>query len=113
VGVHFGPIGMAAAWVVATPLLVLVSSSLSLPVIGLSWRRLGGAIWPPLTAALGMGLAVGGVDRLLPAMAPLPRLAILVPAGVAAYAALVMLVARPLVVQALAMVRGRSRPATA
>ena len=42
VGVYYGPLGMAAAWVMATPLLVLVSSSLSLPVIGLSWRRLGG-----------------------------------------------------------------------
>ncbi|MGN6123847.1 MAG: lipopolysaccharide biosynthesis protein [Sphingomonas oligoaromativorans] len=113
VGVYYGPLGMAAAWVVATPLLVLVSSSLSLPVIGLSWRRLGGAIWPPLVAALGMGLVVTGVDRLLPAMAPPMRLAILVPAGVAAYAALVLLVARPLVTQALAMVRGRSRPAAA
>jgi O-antigen/teichoic acid export membrane protein len=113
VGVHFGPIGMAAAWVVATPLLVLVSSSLALPIIGLSWRRLGGAIWPPLVAALGMGLAVCWLDRLLPAMTPLTRLAILVPAGVAAYAALVLLVARPLVVQAIAMVRGRTTPAAA
>jgi O-antigen/teichoic acid export membrane protein len=113
VGVHFGPIGMAGAWVVATPVLVLVSSRLALPVIGLSWRRLGGAIWPPLASALGMGLVVTGVDRLLPAMAPLGRLAILVPVGGVAYSGLILLIARPLVGQALAMVGGSRKPATA
>lgn len=106
IGVPHGPIGMAAAWLVAMPILVTISSSLSLPVIGLSWRGLAGAILPPLTAALAMGAAVTGLDRLLPPMAPATRLVTLVPFGVLSYAAAVMLVARPVALRALAMVRG-------
>jgi O-antigen/teichoic acid export membrane protein len=113
VGVGFGPIGMAAAWVVSMPLLVLLSSSLSLPVLGLSWTRLGQAVLPPLAAALAMGAVVTGVDRLLPPLAPPVRLAALVPVGVLAYAGFVMLFARDIVSQALAMVRGRAKPAAA
>ncbi len=107
VGVHFGAIGMAAAWVTAMPLLVLVSSSLSLPVIGLSWRRLGATILPPFSAALAMGALVMALDHALPPLAPALRLAILVPTGVIAYAGLVMLLARDLLRQAIGMIRGR------
>ncbi len=113
IGVPYGPIGMAAAWVVSMPLLVLVSSSLSLPVFGLSWSRLGRAILPPLAAALAMGAVVAGVDRLLPAIAPPVRLATLVPVGVAAYAGFVMLFARDIAKQAFAMIRGRAEAAAA
>jgi O-antigen/teichoic acid export membrane protein len=109
VGVHYGAIGMAAAWVAAMPLLVLISSTLSLPVIGLSWRRLAGAILPPFAAAAAMGALVALLDTMLPpVLAPALRLAILVPTGVIAYAGLVMLLARDLLRQAIAMVRGRT-----
>ena len=113
VGVGYGPIGMAAAWVISMPLLVLLSSSLSLPVLGLSWARLGQSVLPPLAAALAMGAVVTGVDRLLPPLAPPVRLAALVPVGVVAYAAFVLLFARDTVSQALAVVRGRGKPAAA
>lgn len=113
VGVGYGPIGMAAAWVVSMPLLVLLSSSLSLPVLGLSWARLGQAVLPPLAAALAMGAVVTGIDHLLPPMAAPLRLASLVPVGVVAYAGFVLLFARDIVRQALAMVRGRGKPAAA
>jgi O-antigen/teichoic acid export membrane protein len=109
IGVRFGPIGMAAAWVSAMPLLLLISSTLSLPVIGLSWRRLGATILPPLAAALVMGALVATLDRMLPILLPPPlRLAILVPTGVIAYAGLAMLLARDLIRQAIVMVRGRT-----
>jgi O-antigen/teichoic acid export membrane protein len=113
VGVAYGPIGMAAAWVVSMPLLVLLSSALSLPVLGLSWARLGRAVLPPLAAALAMGAIVTGVDRLLPPLAAPMRLLTLVPVGVIAYGAFVLLFARDIVSQALSMVRGRSKPAVA
>jgi O-antigen/teichoic acid export membrane protein len=113
IGVHDGPIGMAAAWVVAMPILVLVSSSLSLPVIGLSWRGLAGAVLPPLVAALGMGAVVTGIDRLLPPIEPAARLAVLVVTGVLAYAGFVALVARPIAMRALSMIRGRGKTAAA
>ncbi len=110
IGVHFGPVGMAVAWGVATPILVLVSSSLSLPVIGLSWRGLAGAILPPLLAALAMGAAVTGLDRLLPTIAPAPRLLTLISFGVTVYAGLVLLIARPTAMRALVMLRGGGEP---
>ena len=108
IGVHYGPQGMAWAWVAVMPLLVLLSSSLSLPVIGLSWAKLGQAILPPFGAALAMGAIVYGLDRILPPMAPVLRLVTLIPVGVIAYAGFVALLARPIALQTLAMVRGRS-----
>ncbi|HEY0269433.1 MAG TPA: lipopolysaccharide biosynthesis protein [Sphingomonas sp.] len=107
IGVRFGPVGMAGAWVATMPVLLLISTALSLPVIGLSWRRLVMTLLPPLAAALGMGAIVALLDRMLPPLGPASRLAILVPTGVIAYASLVMLLARDLIGQAIAMVRGR------
>jgi hypothetical protein len=104
---------MAAAWVVAMPLLVLVSSTLSLPVIGLRWTRLCQAVLPPVAAALAMGLVVTGFDQLLPAMSPATRLATTVPVGIVAYAGFALLFARDTVNHAIAMLRGRGKAATA
>ncbi|WP_419827381.1 lipopolysaccharide biosynthesis protein [Sphingomonas sp.] len=108
IGVRFGPTGMAAAWVTAMPLLLAVSATLSLPVIGLRAATLARAVMPPIIAAAVMGGVVVAVDGALPAMAPAARLAFLVPVGVAAYAALVLLLARPLLTQAITMARGRA-----
>ena len=114
VGVHFGAIGMAAAWLAAMPLLLIVSSTLSLPAIGLAWRDLARAVLPPVVAATAMGLAVAAVDQLLPATLPaLTQLAVLVPAGMLLYAALTLAIARPLLIRAFAMIRGRAAAATA
>ena len=107
VGVRYGPIGMAAAWVAAMPLLVLISSVLSLPVIGLGARDLGRAIAPPLAAAAAMGAGVAAVGAALPPLPPLVRLAILVPLGVALYVPLAWLLAREQLRVAIAMARGR------
>lgn len=106
VGVRGGAIGMAAAWAVAMPLLLLVSSTLSLPVIGLRPIALARAVLPPVLAAALMGVGVALVDHALPPLAPAARLAILVPAGVALYALLAWLLARALVRDAIAMARG-------
>lgn len=112
-GVGYGPIGMAVAWVVSMPLLVLLSSALSLPVLGLSWVRLGMAVLPPLAAALAMGGVVTGIDHLLPPLAPPLRLAALVAAGVISYAGFVLLFARDITNQAIAVLRSRGGPAVA
>jgi O-antigen/teichoic acid export membrane protein len=107
VGVHYGPIGMAGAWLAATPIMVVISSSLALPVIGLRWRQLGGALLPPVAASLAMGAVVLLVDTLLPPLPPPARLAVLVTIGVAAYAGFVLLFARDILSQAIGMIRGR------
>lgn len=105
IGVRFGPLGMAAAWIAAMPPLLAFSATLSLPAIGLRAGALARAVLPPITAAAAMGMLVAAADRLLPPLAPAARLAALVPLGVVAYAALAMLLARPLVVDLLAMAR--------
>ena len=113
VGVQFGEIGMARAWLVAFPLLLAVTAALSLPVIGASARQLGGAIIPGLAASAAMAGGVVLLDRLLPALAPQPRIALLVAFGIAAYAGLLLAFARPLVDEVLGLVIRRSPPAAA
>jgi O-antigen/teichoic acid export membrane protein len=108
IGVRFGPVGMAAAWVAAMPLLLAISAGMALPVIGLRAGVLARAVLPPVAAAIAMGGLVAGVASRLPAMAPAAELALLVPLGVAAYAGFALLLARPLVRGAIAMARGRA-----
>lgn len=110
VGVRDGPVGMALAWLVAAPLLALLASRVSLPVIGLSWRALAGATLPPAVAAMLMAGIVAEADRLLPpSIGPAPRLLLLVATGVAAYAVLAWTIARGAVEQAIAMARGKAQ----
>ena len=61
-----------------------------------------------MCAALAMGLAVMLVDRELPPLAPLPRLAMLVAVGGASYAALLFAFARETLAGAIALVRNRA-----
>ena len=113
VGVQFGEIGLARAWLVAFPLLLAVTAALSLPVIGASAAQLGRAILPGLAASAAMAAGVVLLDRLLPGLAPQPRIASLVLFGIAAYAGLLLAFARPLVDEVLALVIRRSPPAAA
>ncbi|MBK6802016.1 lipopolysaccharide biosynthesis protein [Novosphingobium sp.] len=85
VGVNHGPIGIAIAWLVAWPVLTLLSAVWTLPVIGLSPRALGEGLLPPILAGTAMGLGVMLLDRLLPALPQALRLALLVAAGGAIY----------------------------
>jgi O-antigen/teichoic acid export membrane protein len=97
VGVRFGAVGMALAWLAAFPLLLAATAALSLPAIGASAAGVVRAAAPGLCAAAAMAAAVTGLDALLPAMAAPARLAILVPFGAAVYAGLLFAFARPLV----------------
>lgn len=113
VGIQFGTIGLAWAWLVGFPLYTLMTAAISLPAIGASWGGLFRAIAPGLGAAAAMGAAVAGLNSLLPAMAPGARLLILVPFGAATYCGLLFAFARPLVEEVIALVTRRPRPAAA
>lgn len=104
-GVHWGPIGLACAWLAAYPLYLAASAWRSLPVIGASARRLADAVAPALLASLGMGVAVVLVDRALPPMEVHIRLVILVATGAVTYGATLALFARTLVRELVATVR--------
>jgi hypothetical protein len=94
IGVRWGPIGMAWAWLAAFPLVTLYTAAIAMPIIGVGARTLARAIGPGLIASAGMTALVFAIDRSLTFDSPLVRLATLVGAGVAAYAVLVPLVAR-------------------
>jgi O-antigen/teichoic acid export membrane protein len=108
IGVQWGLFGLVAAWFAAYPLYLAMSARRTLPVIGVRAGALALAIAPAVLAAAAMALVVMALDRLaLPALDPLPRLALLVAAGGGSYAALLLLFARGTVAEAVALIRRR------
>ncbi|QNA86223.1 lipopolysaccharide biosynthesis protein [Sphingomonas sp. So64.6b] len=105
IGVRWGAAGLAWAWIAAYPLYLAISMWRTLPVIGTSVSALAEAVAPALFAAVGMALVVRLVDAALPPMAPLPRLAILVVTGAIVYGGWLMLFARGVVRELIAIVR--------
>nr|WP_316251146.1 lipopolysaccharide biosynthesis protein [Sphingomonas sp. JC676] len=108
VGIQWGIQGLIAAWFVSYPLYLAICTWRTLPVIGVRLRTLVEAIAAPVLAAAAMGLLVASVDHLLPQMAPLARLGILIVTGAAAYGALLLLFARAMLVEVIALVRNRA-----
>jgi O-antigen/teichoic acid export membrane protein len=113
VGIQWGTHGMAIAWLVGFPILTAITAAMSLPVMGVTLAQLGRTILPGLLAALAMAVLVKGVDMLLPPMLVQARLALLVATGIAAYAGLLLLFARPLMEEVLVLVRRQQPPAPA
>ncbi|WP_066800235.1 lipopolysaccharide biosynthesis protein [Sphingomonas soli] len=107
VGVHWGLLGLVAAWFVAYPLYLGISTWRTLPVIGVRFRDLVDAIAPPALAAIGMAVAVTQLDNMLPPMGPLLRLALLTCAGALVYGAWLAIFARATLDQVIDMVRKR------
>lgn len=107
VGVRWGLDGLIAAWYVAYPPYVALSTWRTLPVLGVRARALAAAIAPSLIGAAAMALAVGAADHLFAIAAPLPRLLILVAVGVASYAGWMLVFARRTVRDMIALVRDR------
>lgn len=105
IGVGYGPMGLACAWVAAYPLYLAASLWRSLPVIGASLAALAGGIAAPAAAAVAMGLIVALAGSALPPLPSAVRLALLVSLGVVTYATALWLVARSLVGEMIALVR--------
>jgi O-antigen/teichoic acid export membrane protein len=110
IGIQYGIYGLALGCLAGFPILAAVTAMMSLPGIGVSAGALGRALMPGLLSSTLMMLSVMAIGELLPAMAPQARLSILVASGAALYAAFLLLLARPLVEEAFALVR-RPRPA--
>jgi hypothetical protein len=108
IGIRFGTIGMAYAWLAAFPILTAVTGALSLPAIGIRAGALANALMPAVRASSVMLVLVLGIDALLPPIGIHLRLAILVASGAAAYAAYLLLFARPVVDDLLRIVWKRS-----
>ncbi|SEJ70413.1 Membrane protein involved in the export of O-antigen and teichoic acid [Sphingomonas sp. OV641] len=106
VGIQWGLIGIAAAWIVCYPVYLAVSCWRALPVIGARARDVAAAVAPSLLAAAAMAIAVTALDHSM-VLAPLPRLCLLVTAGAAVYAGWLALFARGVVQETLALIRNR------
>ena len=111
IGIKWGTIGLAWAWLGGMATLFAATVVVSLPVIGISRGALLRAAMPGTTAAAGMALLVIGFDRLLPPLGDAARLALLAGFGMAAYAGLLLLFARDTVAEMIALFRP-SRPQT-
>ncbi|BBD01392.1 MULTISPECIES: lipopolysaccharide biosynthesis protein [Sphingobium] len=113
IGIQFGAIGLAWAWLAAFPVLTGVTAWLAGGPMGLRFADLIRAAAPGLGCAVLMAGMVMIVDRLLPPLAAPVRLAILVPAGGLAFLAALMLCARGTVMELVALVVRRAPPVQA
>lgn len=111
VGIQQGAIGLAWAWLVAYPLFTAATVRIAGAPIGLRIADLIPAIAPGIACSAAMALIVLGIGAILPAglMAPI-RLAILVAAGGASFAALLLIFARATVDDLIRLVIRRQAP---
>lgn len=108
IGIHWGIVGLAWAWFAGMAGLLAVTAAISMPAIGVNTRGVAAAAAPALLAAVAMAAIVAAVDRLFAiALSPHQRLALLVGTGIAAYAGLLLLFARQVVAEAVALIRNR------
>ncbi|WP_249340013.1 lipopolysaccharide biosynthesis protein [Sphingopyxis sp. L1A2A] len=113
IGAEWGLIGMAWAWLIAAPLLLIVTGRLSAPLIGVSLWDVGRAMLPGLAPALVMAVGVGFTAQAIAPLglaAPL-RLVALVALGVALYGALLWLLEREAIAEVTRLVLRRQPPA--
>lgn len=94
IGVSFGAQGIAAAWLVAWPVLTAVSAAWSLSALGVRAEQLREALLPPVLAGTAMGLIVTVLDRALPPLPEAARLAVLVTVGGAVFGGWLLAFAR-------------------
>ena len=105
IGVRFGPIGLAWAWVAAYPLYLAIGLWRSLPVIGVRPSEIVGGVLQPMLGSIAMAAIVTAADSALPWPSPQVRLAALAAVGALAYAAWLAAFARSLVRELIAVIR--------
>ena len=110
VGIQFGAIGLAWAWLGAFPILTAVTAHLAGQPMGLRLVDLIRASAPGLGCSILMAGAVAILDSLLPPLPALLRLGVLVPAGGLAFLAALMLCARGTMMELAALVIRRAPP---
>jgi O-antigen/teichoic acid export membrane protein len=113
IGAEWGLIGMAWAWLIAAPLLLLVTALLSAPLIGVTLWDVGRAMLPGLAPALVMAIGVGlAAQVIVPIGLAAPvQLVALVTLGVILYGGLLWSLEREAIAEVLRLVRRRQPPA--
>jgi len=110
IGIRFGTIGLAFAWLCAYPVFALITARLAGRLIALDFRTLSQSVAPGFVCATAMALVVMGADHLLPPLAAPLRLLMLVGVGGASFAGLLMLVSRETIHELVALVVRRKPP---
>jgi O-antigen/teichoic acid export membrane protein len=110
IGIQFGAIGLAWAWLCAFPILTLITTRLAGAPLNLRAVDIIRAAAPGLGCSILMAGVVMAADSLLPVMAAPLRLAILVPTGGVAFLAALMLCARGTVDELVRLVIRRAPP---
>ena len=113
IGIRFGAIGLAWAWLAAFPVLTAVTARLAGGPMGLRAMDVIRAAAPGLGCSILMAGVVMAVDWLLPPLAAPIRLSLLVPAGGVAFLAALMLCARGTLMELVALVIRRAPPVQA
>jgi len=109
VGIQFGALGLAWAWLTGYPLFALLTARIAGRVIGLELRRLLRAVAPGFIAAVVMAIIVMLADGMLPPMAAGLRLVLLAGIGAVSYMAVLAIVSPETVKELAALVAGRGR----
>ncbi|MCU0729544.1 MAG: lipopolysaccharide biosynthesis protein [Sphingopyxis sp.] len=111
IGSRFGVQHLAMAWLFAAPMLLYATIRLAGPLLTISVMDIARAVRAPVGAAIIMGAVVAGSDYgLISGMLqpwPIMHLAVLVALGVAVYAAMLALIDRDAIAEALRLVRRR------
>lgn len=103
--VAWGPVGLAAAWLLTQPLMLWLLARRALPVLGLTMRQVTASLGPVARAGVAMACAVALVDRVAAALPLAPRLALLIASGAAVYGGWLLAFARPTVDMLVRLIR--------
>jgi O-antigen/teichoic acid export membrane protein len=112
IGAQQGLMGLAIAWLVASPLLLLATIWLGRGLTGIKLADVAAAAAPGISCAVTMGAIVWIFDMVAaPHIGPLPHLALLVLLGVASYAVLARMFQRSTVDRLAGLLRRREAAA--
>lgn len=112
IGLNWGAMGLAYAWLLVFPLLPLLTFAQARGKLGIDVRRLTGAVAPGLSASVAMAGIVWLLGHRLGAIEPWQRLSLEVACGGTAYVGVLLVFSRSTLAEMAALlVRRRSRPA--
>jgi O-antigen/teichoic acid export membrane protein len=114
VGIRFGAIGLAAAWLLVYPIYCSITVKIAGRAMGLGVRDVVPAVVPGIACSAAMAVVVLGVAQLLPAQLAHPiRFAILVATGSISFGTILLLFARGLIDELIRLVVRREAPTPA
>jgi O-antigen/teichoic acid export membrane protein len=113
IGLQWGAIGLAYAWLLAFPALPLVIFLQARSTLGITARGLGAAVAPGLLASAAMALAVLALGHGLTGVAPWQRLVLEIGFGGACYAGLLVMFSRTALLELTGLVLRRATPSPA